>query len=100
MPGEAGKQLFEEYPLSDQSVAARAHGREGGKAGKGTPKPGAGGKNVPQTGGSAKGAQKGVSKKGKAAKGAAHWRAGGDGAMQTPQEFLLALQQAQELLRL
>jgi hypothetical protein len=24
MPGKAGKQLFKEYPLSDQSVVARA----------------------------------------------------------------------------
>jgi hypothetical protein len=29
MPGKAGKQLFREYPLSDQSVKARAYGREG-----------------------------------------------------------------------
>jgi hypothetical protein len=79
MPGEAGKQLFEEYPLSDQSVVARAHGREGGKAGKGKAKQGArakGVKRAPQTG--------------KAAKGAAHWRAG---VMQTPQELRLAFQQ-------
>ena len=79
MPGKAGKQLFEEYPLSDQSVVARAHGREGGKAGKGKPKKGGKAKGVPATG--------------RAAKGAAHWRAGGDGVMQTPQELLLALQQ-------
>ena len=40
MPGEAGKQLFKEHPLSDQSVVARAYGREGGKAGKGKPNTG------------------------------------------------------------
>jgi hypothetical protein len=40
MPGEDGEQLFKDYPLSGQSVVARAHGREGGKAGKGTPKTG------------------------------------------------------------
>jgi hypothetical protein len=92
MPGEAGKQLFEEYPLSGQSVVARAHGREGGKAGKGKPNTGKAAKGVkraPNKGGSAKG----VPTTGRAAKGAAHWRAGGDGVMQTPQELLLALQQ-------
>jgi hypothetical protein len=97
MPGKAGKQLFEEYPLSDQSVLARANGR----AGRGTPKTGKGAKGVPKTGGRAKGvpntggSAKGVAKTGKAAKGAANWRTG---VMQTPQEFLLALQQEQELL--
>jgi hypothetical protein len=35
-------------------------------------------------------AAKGVAKTGKAAKGAANWRAG---VMQTPQDFLLTLQQ-------
>jgi hypothetical protein len=43
-------------------------------------------KGVPNKGGEAKG----VPNTGKAAKGAAHWNAG---AMQTPQELLLALQQ-------
>jgi hypothetical protein len=89
MPGEAGKQLFEEYPLSDQSVVARAHGREGGKAGKGKAKQGAttkGVKRAPNKGGKAKG----VPNTGKAAKGAANWRAG---VMQTPEELLLAFQQ-------
>jgi hypothetical protein len=122
MPGEAGKQLFEKYPLSDQSVVARAHGRNGGKAGKGKPKKGGSAKGVPNKGRKAKGvpntgraakgvkrapktgraakgskktgkAAKGVPATGRAAKGAAHWRAGGDGVMQTPQELLLALQQ-------
>jgi hypothetical protein len=94
--------LFEECPLSDQSVVARAHGREGGKAGKGKAKQGAtakGVKRAPQTGNAAKGvkrapqtgkAAKGVPNTGKAAKGAAHWNAG---VMQTPQELLLAFQQ-------
>jgi hypothetical protein len=68
MPGEAGKQLFEEYPLSDQSVVARAHGRDGGKAGS----------------------AKGVTKTGKSAKGAAHWRAG---VMTNEQDLLLTFQQ-------
>jgi hypothetical protein len=95
MPGKAGKQLFEEYPLSDQSVLARAHGREGGevpntgKAAKGVkraPNKGGSAKGVPNTGGSAKG----VPNTGKAAKGAAHWNAG---VMQTPQQLLLAFQQ-------
>ena len=90
--------------LSGLAAAASAHGREGGKAGKGTPKAGRAAKGMPNTGGSAKGmpktgkAAKGMAKTGKVAKGAAHWRAGGDGVMQTPQDFLLALQQ--ELLRL
>ena len=75
--GEAGKQLFREYPLSGQLVVARAYDREGGKAaGKGKPKTGK--------------AAKGMAKTGKAAKGAAHWNAG---VMQTPQELLLAFQQ-------
>jgi hypothetical protein len=109
MPGEAGKQLFEEYPLSDQSVVARAHGREGGKAGKGKPNTGWSAKGVPNTGKAAKGvpntggSAKWVPNTGKAAKGgkrapntgkggkgAAHWNSG---VMQTPQELLLALQQ-------
>jgi hypothetical protein len=116
MPGEAGKQLFEKYPLSDQSVVARAHGRKGGrlggKAGKGKPKQGAtakGVKRAPQTGKAAKGVKrapntgeaakgkpnkggkaKGVPNTGKSAKGAANWRCG---VMQTPEELLLALQQ-------
>jgi hypothetical protein len=68
MPGEAGKQLFEEYPLSDQSVVARQHGRKGGKAGKGKPK---GGKTA-----------KGVKR--------APYKCG---VIQTPQELLLAFQQ-------
>jgi hypothetical protein len=110
MPGEAGKQLFREYPLSDQSVVARAYGRKGGKAGKGTPKTGGSAKGMAKTGKAAKGAQKGVKNTGKAAKGmpntggsakgmpntgraakgAANWRAG---VMNTQQEFLLAFQQ-------
>jgi hypothetical protein len=53
------------------------------------PNTGGSAKGVPKTGGSAKG----VPKTGRAAKGAANWRAGGDGVMQTPQDFLLALQQ-------
>ena len=69
MPGKAGKQLFKEYPLSDQSVVARAYGRKGGKAGKGTPK----------TGGSAKG----MAKTGKAAKGMAKNGEGGQGGEKT-----------------
>jgi hypothetical protein len=69
MPGKAGKQLFEEYPLSDQSVVARAHGREGGLAGKGTPKSGGSAKGMPNTGRAAK------------------------GVMNTREEFLLAFQQ-------
>jgi hypothetical protein len=68
MPGKAGKQLFEEYPLSDQSVVARAHGREGGKAGKGKAKPGAYNSR----------------------RGAAHWTAG---VMSSEQDLLLAFQQ-------
>jgi hypothetical protein len=72
MPGEAGKQLFGECPLSDQSVVARAYGRKGGKAGKGTPKTGGSAKGMAKTGKAAKG----MAKTGKAAKGAAHWRAG------------------------
>jgi hypothetical protein len=75
MPGEAGKQLFKEHPLSDQSVVARAYGRIGDKA-----------KGVPNTGGKAKG----VPNTGRAAKGAANWRTG---KMQTPQDLLLAFQQ-------
>jgi hypothetical protein len=51
MPGKAGTQLFGEYPLSDQSVVARAHGREGGKATKGMPNTGGSAKGVPKTGG-------------------------------------------------
>jgi hypothetical protein len=82
MPGKAGKQLFEEYPLSDQSVVARQNGRAGGLAAKGTPK---GGKT-------AKGVKRAPAT-GRAAKGAAHWRAGGGGVMQTPQDLLLAFQQ-------
>jgi hypothetical protein len=77
MPGEAGKQLFREYPLSDQSVVARAHGREGGLAGKGTPKSGGSAKGVPNTGR-------------RAAKGAANWNTG---VVETPQGLLLAFQQ-------
>jgi hypothetical protein len=104
MPGKAGKQLFEEYPLSDQSVLARANGRAGrgapktGKGAKRVAKTGKGAKGVPNTGKAAKGmpntggSAKGVPKTGKATKGAAHWRAGGDGVMQTPQDFLLAPQ--------
>jgi hypothetical protein len=102
--GEAGKQLFREYPLSGQLVVARAYDREGGKAGKGKPKTGKAAKGMAKTGKAAKGvpntggSAKGVPKTGRAAKGAANWRAGGDGVMQTPQDFLLALQQ--ELLAL
>jgi hypothetical protein len=100
MPGEAGKQLFKEYPLSEQSVVARAHGRKGGKAGKGKPKTGKkAAKGMAKTGRAAKGskktgkAAKGMAKTGRAAKGVANWRAGGGGVMQTPQELLLAFQQ-------
>jgi hypothetical protein len=57
----------------------------GGSA-KGMAKTGKAAKGVPNTGGSAKG----MAKTGRAAKGAANWQAG---VMQTPQEFLLALQQ-------
>jgi hypothetical protein len=89
MPGEAGKQLFKEYPLSGQSVVARAYGRKGGKAGKGKPKTGKAARGSKNTGKAAKG----MAKTGRAAKGAANWRAGGGGVMQTPQEFLLAFQQ-------
>jgi hypothetical protein len=126
MPGEAGKQLFGDYPLSDQSVVARAYGRKGGKAGKGTPKTGVSAKGMPntgraakgmaKTGKAAKGAQKGVAKTGKAAKGmpntggsakgmpntgraakgAANWQAG---VMETKQDFLFLLAFQQEVLR-
>jgi hypothetical protein len=68
MPGGAGKQLFKEYPLSDQSVVARAYGREGGKAGKGKPKTGKAAKGMAKTG---KAPAKGMAKTGKAAKGMA-----------------------------
>jgi hypothetical protein len=67
MPGEAGKQLFKEYPLSDQLVVARAYGRKGGKAGKGKAHTGRGTKGVAKTGKAAKG----MAKTGKAAKGMA-----------------------------
>jgi hypothetical protein len=50
VPGEAGKQLFKEYPLSDQPVVARAYGRKGGNAGKGKAKTGRRAKGVPNTG--------------------------------------------------
>jgi hypothetical protein len=97
MPGEAGKQLFREYPLSDQSVVARAHGREGGLAGKGTPKSGGSAKGVPKKGRRAKGvpntggSAKGVPNTGRrAAKGAANWNTG---VVETPQGLLLAFQQ-------
>jgi hypothetical protein len=90
MPGKAGKQLFEEYPLSGQSVVARAHGREGGKIGKGKPKTGKAAKGPKKTGKAAKGAQKGVKKTGKSAKGAAHWNTG---VMTNEQDLLLAFQQ-------
>jgi hypothetical protein len=92
MPGEAGKQLFEEYPLSDQSVVARAHGSRGGKAGKGVPNTGKVAKGVkrgPATGRGAKGVKR-APNTGKAAKGAANWNAG---VMQNPQQLLLAFQQ-------
>jgi hypothetical protein len=72
MPGKAGKQLFEEYPLSGQSVVARAHCREGGKAGKGKP----------MTGRAAKGCKRKT------------------GVMNTTQDFLLAFQFQQEVLGL
>ena len=51
MPGEAGKLLFKEYKLSDQPAAARAWGKEGGKAGKGTPKTGRRQEGVKKNGG-------------------------------------------------
>jgi hypothetical protein len=86
MPGGAGKQLFEEYPLSDQSVLARAHGREGGLIGGKVPNTGKAAKGVPNTGGSAKG----VPNTGGSAKVAANWQAG---AFKAPQDLLLAFQQ-------
>jgi hypothetical protein len=86
MPGKAGKQLFKEYPLSDQSVVARAHGRTGGLAGKGKPKTGRAARGSKKTGGRAKG----VPNTGRAAKGAANWRSG---VMATEQDFLRAFQQ-------
>jgi hypothetical protein len=77
MPGEAGNQLFREYPLSDQSVVGRAYGRKGGLAGEGKPKTGGRAKGMPNTGKAAKGmpntgkAAKGMPNTGKAAKGMA-----------------------------
>jgi hypothetical protein len=77
MPGEAGKQLFNQgIPLSDQSVVARAYGRKGGKAGKGKARTGR--------------AAKGMAKTGRGVKGAANSQTG---VMETPQDFLLALRQ-------
>jgi hypothetical protein len=58
MPGKAGKQLFKEYPLSDQSVVARAYGRKGGKAGKGKPKTGKAARGSKNTGKAAKGVKR------------------------------------------
>jgi hypothetical protein len=46
MPGEDGELLFKDHKLPGQSAAARAYGKEGGRACKGAPKTGSGAKGV------------------------------------------------------